>query len=437
MVFVKVQKYQDFLLEHALAPEEKISFFAMWVARFIRFCGHDTGRMTSKHMECFLEFIGRDESVKDWQLEQAGKALRLYLREFLPTQQSDESGCGSHGDTKEEDAEMEWPDVMAECYRLMLLMRYSPNTERNYMGWIKRFCRYIGGRPPTTLGGPDVEDFLTYLARHENVARSTQNQALNAMVFLFRTVLDREIEGLSKAVRAKRKRRLPVVLSTEEVAAVFSHIEEQYLLMAKLIYGTGMRCSECLRLRVKDIDFERGIVTVRSGKGDKDRTTVLPESLHGELQAHLDRIKGIQRKDLAKGYGQVILPGALDRKYPTASREWGWQWVFPAGNLSADVTSGSIVRHHVSTRTLQRAVGRAVEKTDIAKRVGVHTFRHSFATHLLEGGANIRVIQELLGHRSIDTTMVYTHVVCKNYSGVVSPLDKLDRSHHSSGTREG
>jgi integron integrase len=257
------------------------------------------------------------------------------------------------------------------------------------------------------------------------------------MVFLFRTVLDREIEGLSKAVRAKRKRRLPVVLSTEEVAAVFSHIEEQYLLMAKLIYGTGMRCSECLRLRVKDIDFERGIVTVRSGKGDKDRTTVLPESLHGELQAHLDRIKGIQRKDLAKGYGQVILPGALDRKYPTASREWGWQWVFPAGNLSADVTSGSIVRHHVSTRTLQRAVGRAVEKTDIAKRVGVHTFRHSFATHLLEGGANIRVIQELLGHRSIDTTMVYTHVVCKNYSGVVSPLDKLDRSRHSSGTREG
>jgi integron integrase len=271
----------------------------------------------------------------------------------------------------------------------------------------------------------DVKAFLTHLAMVEKVGATTQNQAFSALLLLFREVLRADLEGMAQTVRPKRGRRLPTVLSVAEVQSVLGAVEPEYRLMAKLLYGAGLRLMELLRLRVKDLDFDAGLVIVRCGKGDKDRRTLLPWSLHGELREHLAKVKQRHEADLAQGYGEAPLPDALARKYPSEGREWGWQYVFPADKIAIDPADSKVRRYHLQEKTLQAAVRRAVHRAGIAKHASVHTLRHSFATHLLLAGTDIREIQELLGHTSVETTMIYTHVVRELKTKARSPLDAL------------
>jgi integron integrase len=314
--------------------------------------------------------------------------------------------------------------------RLIRMKHYSYSTERTYLDWAKRFFAYVQetkkrGEVSSVIGPDDLRDFLSHLAIKQRVSASTQNQAFNALLFLFREVLREDFDDLSGTVRAKRGKRLPVVLSVDEVKVLFKHLSGQTLLMAQLLYGAGLRLMELARLRVKDIDFDANLIFVRSGKGDNDRTTVLPLSVKDQLHAHLMKAKTLHEKDLAAGYGEVYLPDALARKYPKAGKEWGWQYVFPSSRLSVDPRSGKIRRHHITNKAIQFANGKAVEKAHIVKHATVHTLRHSFATHLLMNGVNIREIQTLLGHQNIETTMIYTHVMRDMKNAPQSPLDAL------------
>jgi len=275
------------------------------------------------------------------------------------------------------------------------------------------------------MGEHEITQFLSALAVDGHVSASTQNQALCALLFLYRHVLDQNVGWLDDVVRAKRPQRLPVVLTRHEVKALLGALEGVHWLMASLLYGAGLRLLECLRLRVKDIDFSTNQLVVREGKGNKDRVTVLPTSVKAPFAAHLVSVRALHQRDLEHGFGRVYLPDALHQKYPNADREWGWQWVFPASQLSVDPRSGERRRHHVHESVLQKAVRAAARQAGIVKPVGCHTLRHSFATHLLEGGYDIRTIQELLGHRDVSTTMIYTHVLNRGGKGVASPADRL------------
>jgi len=303
------------------------------------------------------------------------------------------------------------------------LRHYSIRTEKAYWYWIKNYILFHKKRHPKEMGIKEINQFLTHLAVNKKVSASTQNQALNAIMFLYKEVLNKKIEDITSFVRAKRPERLPVVLSHSEVTAILSHLENPYWLMAGLLYGSGLRLMECVRLRVKDIDFEYRQIVVRDGKGSKDRITMLPEKLIESLSRQINKSKIIHEEDIEEGLGEVYLPYALSKKYPNASKEFGWQWVFPSSRRSIDPRSGIIRRHHISETVLQRAVKKAVKKTGITKPASCHTFRHSFATHLLENGYDIRTVQELLGHKDVRTTMIYTHVLNKGGLGVKSPLD--------------
>lgn len=304
------------------------------------------------------------------------------------------------------------------------LRHYSLRTERSYSDWVRRYIRYHGMRHPSQLGGAHVTAFLSSLANERHVSASTQNQALAAILFLYREVLRQEIPWLEGVVRARRPRRLPVVLTREEVDAVFERISGTHRLMARLMYGTGLRLMECLRLRVKDVDLARREVIVRQGKGAKDRRTMFPAALVGEMREHLRIVRVVFDADRAMGAAGVELPEAYGVKNPAAAVEWGWHWVFPQDHLSTDPRSGVVRRHHVYDETFQRSLKRAARRAGIAKPVSSHTLRHSFATHLMEGGYDIRTVQELLGHKDVSTTMVYTHVLNRGGRGVVSPLDR-------------
>lgn len=310
-------------------------------------------------------------------------------------------------------------DVVCETIRLK---HYSPRTEEAYVHWIKRFVRFHNQRHPREMGSAEIEAFLTYLAVDQRVAASTQNQALCALLFLYREVLHQDL-GDIQAVRAKRTHRLPTVLTREETLRVIGFLAGTYQLMAKLLYGCGLRLQECLQLRVKDVDFEQRQIIVRAGKGDKDRVTMLPDRVVPFLQEHLRHVKQLHDQDLVRGYGRVDLPFALERKYPHADREWLWQYVFPASKLSRHPQTGLLCRHHIHESALQKAVRRAAQQSGLPKRVNCHTFRHCFATHLLENGYDIRTVQELLGHKDVKTTMIYTHVLNRGGLAVRSPLD--------------
>jgi integron integrase len=303
------------------------------------------------------------------------------------------------------------------------LKHYSYHTEKQYIDWIRRFILFNNKQHPKNLGRPHVEAFLTNLAVEGQVAASTQNQALNALLFLYNTVLEMPLDGNVNAVRAKRPKRLPTVLTKEETLLLLDCLSGTYRLMAQLLYGSGLRVSECVRLRVKDVDTSTKQIIVRCGKGDKDRITVLPESLLPSLHAHLRRIKRTHDRDLANDLGLVYLPPSLDRKYPHAGREWIWQYVFPAKRPSIDPRTGIKRRHHLHPSTLQKAVRKAAKLARIPKHVTCHSLRHSFATHLLENGYDIRTVQDLLGHKDVRTTMVYTHVLNRGGFAVRSPLD--------------
>jgi integron integrase len=299
----------------------------------------------------------------------------------------------------------------------------SLRTEDAYVRWVRRYVVFHGKRHPSELGTREISAFLTHLAVDEQVAASTQNQALAALVFLFRSLLEAEMPELDRVVRARRPERLPVVFSREEIRAVLAEMNGTHLLLASLLYGSGLRLLECLRLRVKDVDFQRSQLLVRDGKGAKDRATVLPASLEPDMRQAMRTAKRLHDQDLRAGFGAVYLPFALDRKYPGAAREWAWQYVFPAPRRSIDPRPGVERRHHLGEHSLQRAVREAIRRAAIPKAGSCHTFRHSFATHLLEDGYDVRTVQTLLGHKDLRTTMIYTHVLGRGAGAVRSPLD--------------
>jgi integron integrase len=303
------------------------------------------------------------------------------------------------------------------------LRHYSVRTEQAYVHWIRRFILFHDKQHPSTLGSRHVAAFLTHLATRDDVSASTQNQALNALVFLYSQVLERNLEALGSFVRAHKPQRLPVVLSVAEVRAVLERLDGVPRLVASLLYGSGLRLLECLQLRVKDVDFAQREIRLRQGKGRKDRVTPLPEAVIPGLREHLVGVRASFETDLRDGFGGVLLPAALARKYPNAGRDWGWQWLFPATRRYRDPAAGAERRHHFHETAVQRAVRKAVVEAGIAKPAGCHTLRHSFATHLLAGGYDIRTVQELLGHRDVKTTQVYTHVLNRGGRGVRSPLD--------------
>jgi integron integrase len=306
----------------------------------------------------------------------------------------------------------------------------SLRTEKTYLHWIRRYVRFHGRRHPREMGAPEVESFLTSLAVEHQVSASTQNQALAAVLFLYRDVLEIRLPWLTEVIRAKRPQRLPVVLTRDEVQRVLSHIGGTEWLVASLLYGTGMRLGECVQLRVKDVDLVRREIMIRDAMGQKDRVTVLPDSMIGHVRAQLGQVKALHAKDRAEGRPGVTLPYALKRKYPDAATSWAWYWVFPSPSFCVDAYSRELTRHHLYPQNIQRAVKIALRAAGIAKPASTHTFRHCFATHLLEDGYDIRTVQELLGHSDVKTTMIYTHVLNRGGRGVRSPLDA------GSGSRE-
>jgi integron integrase len=320
-------------------------------------------------------------------------------------------------------AQAQGPRLLDRVREAIRRKHYSRRTEETYVHWIKRFIYHSGKRHPKEMGAAEVTAFLNHLAAERHVASSTQNQALAALLFLYREALGHALPWLDGLDRAKRPVRLPVVLSEAEVRALLAQLEGTKWLMASLLYGAGLRLRECLMLRVKDVDFSYHQILVREGKGGKDRVTMLPEAVLQPLHVHLGKVNILHRRDLAEGYGEVWLPNALSRKYPRAGYEWGWQFIFPSKNRSVDPETGVIRRHHIYPDTLHRTVKRAAREAGIYKPVSSHTLRHSFATHLLMGGYDIRTVQELLGHKDVSTTMVYTHVMNKGGRGVKSPLD--------------
>lgn len=315
------------------------------------------------------------------------------------------------------------PRLYDRIVEVLRVHHYSRRTEKAYVHWIRRFLFFHGRKHPRQMGAAEINSFLTHLAVEGHVSASTQNQAFAALLFLYRKVLEVEPGQIEGVVRAKRPKRLPVVLTRNEVAQVLEELVEPYRLLATLLYGSGLRLIESLRLRVQDIDFERGELLVRHGKGGKDRRTMLPQSIAGPLRAHLDAVRQLYEKELSAGRGRVRLPDAFERKAPSATTDWRWQWVFPSHTISTDPRTGWCGRHHLHEGTVSREISQAGRRARIGKRPTAHSLRHSFATHLLEDGYDIRTVQELLGHSSVETTMVYTHVLNRGGKGVRSPLD--------------
>jgi integron integrase len=315
------------------------------------------------------------------------------------------------------------PRLLDRVRSVIRLLHYSVKTEQSYVYWIRFYIRYHKLRHPKDMGPAEITQFLSFLAQHRNVSPSTQNQALNAISFLYKRVLEIELGEFSNFVRAKPKRRLPVVLTHEEATRILQLMKGREWLMASLLYGCGLRLTECIRLRVKDIDFQQKALIVREGKGGKDRVTVLPQKLVPHLQQQLDHVKNLHLFDLSEGYGDVFLPYAISRKYPNAGKTFAWQYVFPASQRSVDPRSGVTRRHHLDETVLQKAVRRAVREAGINKPASCHTFRHSFATRLIQRGNDIRTVQELLGHAHVQTTEIYTHVLKINKNAILSPID--------------
>ncbi len=315
--------------------------------------------------------------------------------------------------------------VLADLCTAVQARHYSRRTEQAYRHWVSRFLYFHQGRSPAQMAEVDINRFLTHLAVTEKVSASTQNQALAALLFLYRHVVGRDVGDLGEVIRARKPERRPVVMTREEVKAVLENLPGDKRLMVSLMYGAGLRLMECLRLRVQDLDFSRNEILVRDGKGAKDRITMLPESLNAQLRDHLKKGKAIHEKDLAEGWGRVLLPDALDRKYPNAPKDWRWQWVFPQEHRWINLQTKEQGRHHIDESLVQKAVRDAVMMAGLTKRATCHTFRHSFATHLLESGSDIRTVQELLGHCDVKTTMIYTHVLHRGPAGVRSPLDGM------------
>lgn len=410
-----LEQFRNYLIKTVHIKTKHVPYYIKWVSDCYTFLENQIiHTLNTDQKQHFLKHLSKKH--EDWQVKQADYALRLY-NFFISRQQQGGSGPPLN-------SEEEWGSFEEKTHKAIRLRHRSMNTEKTYLSWLRQFHGFVGEKLPQDLEGKDLQDFLTHLAVERKVAPATQNQALNAIVFVYRHVLEKNIENLLNAVRARYKRRLPVVLTVKEVEMIFDNMSGIHRLMAMLIYGCGLCLIECLRLRVKDVDIEQSIVIVRAGKGDQDRRTVLPETLKDNLIKHMASVRLLYDQDRSQNLNGVALPGALEKKYPNAGKEWGWFWLFPSKSLSVDPYTHKVRRHHIHSASLQRVFKDAVIKAGITKTATVHSLRHSFATHLLENGYDIRTIQELLGHRHLQTTMVYTHVAAKNILGVRSPLDK-------------
>jgi integron integrase len=411
--------YAEFLRERNLALPKQQPYMVRWVREFLLYARGHGGYTFEQTLDLFLAEVGVRVGIQPWQLQQAADSVRVYRYQYRAPADRKASGGNPH-EFRDDSA------LLARLGEVIRLRHYARSTEKTYMDWTRRLLAYrrdCGGHGAPT--SEDVKAFLTHLAMVERVSASTQNQAFCAALLLFREVLRTDLNDIAQTVRARRGHRLPTVLSAAEVRALLTAVEPECLLMVKLLYGSGLRLMELMRLRVKDLDFDAGLVVVRGGKGDKDRTTLLPVSLHAELRSHLAKVRERHQADLAHGYGEAPLPDALARKYPKAGREWGWQYVFPADKIACDPADGKVRRYHLHEKVLQSAIRRAVQAAGIVKHASAHTLRHSFATNLLLRGTDIRQIQELLGHNSLETTMIYTHVVRDLRTPAASPLDLL------------
>jgi integron integrase len=422
------------------------------VEGFIRVSESRLVEVGSQQVADYLDVIGRKPEIPVWQFRQVVDALRILFCDVVPTRWAQDfdwqgwmdnaRGLATDHATiaripSKQTAQNPAADTMAvqRCReqfaevieRLVIEIRmkqYSIRTEQAYRDWLLRFLLYFHYATVEEIRSADIPVFLEYLVVKRNVAASTQNQALNALVFFFRHVLGQSVEELADFVRAKKPRRLPVVLSREEVAKLLGNIEhDAHRVMASVMYGTGMRLMECVRLRVCDIDFDYGQIVVRSGKGDKDRVVPLPAKIVAALRAQIGKVEVLHEKDIAAGYGEVYLPFALAKKYRNAAKELRWQYIFPAVKISVDPRTGKVRRHHLHESNVQKSVKKSADAVGITKKVNCHALRHSFATHLLEAGYDIRTLQELLGHADVSTTMIYTHVLNRGGRGVKSPLD--------------
>lgn len=416
-------EYQEYLRSKSLVKEKYITYYAYWASKFLSFSNNNNELNQDLQIKKYINYLSSQVKIEDWQIRQAHDAARLYCNHVS-------SATGGKESVNAVFSQHDIKNLMDKMRQAIRIRHYSYRTEQTYINWMKYFLEYLKNTKMKrtdvfSIDSTDVENYLTYLALKKRVSASTQNQAFNAILFFFRYVLNQELTDLSKTVRAKRGQRLPVVLSVEEVRKIFEYVEGTNLLILRLLYGAGLRLMEAVKLRVKDIDFGSDLIFVRDGKGAKDRTTVLPEKIKKQLMMYLEKIKALHEKDLMAGYGKVYLPNALERKYPGAPKEWPWQYVFPSAKLSVDPRSGIIRRHHIHKSTVQSSLKQAVRKAGIPKHVSVHTLRHSFATHLLMSGVNIREIQQLLGHKNVETTMIYTHVLRDVSKVPHSPLDAL------------
>jgi integron integrase len=395
MQYVDLQPFEDFVLQRNIVDQKHLPFYLNWILRFLR-SEFDRDKLSARDLlQCYSDQLARDDSLQDWQRRQAMKAVELYLNVFLPEANGTAQGGGNPGSSATHDGSGR--EALQEMRELLKLRHYSPRTLQTYGEWARRYFRYAAAQQLDWNAPDTIRAWLSHLATQRKVAASTQNQAFNAVLFLFRETLKIDLPELN-AVRAKRGPKLPVVLSPDETQKILSCSSGTVSLMLRLAYGGGLRVSEVVRLRVQDLDFGNANLMVRSGKGDKDRATILPASLVGDLQAHLERVRMLHDEDLEKGFGAVWLPGALARKYPTAPAEWKWQYVFPAKGRSKDPRSDKIRRHHLMPSPVNHAIANAVRIAGIQKRVSAHTLRHSFATHLLQRGTDIRTIQALLDH---------------------------------------
>jgi len=447
---LQLDEFGDYLLTRSMTDDRHAKFYVMWVRRFF----HESKKMDPDSWEVqlqqYVNTLYDDPKVEDWQVEQAERAIRLYFHNFrsgdgIP-------GASSTRVTARDDGSVSSRDLLTAVRQSLRIQHYSYRTEQTYLDWIRRFLVYLGkmgtagqsvteggrepGRPRQADSGDvlpericvtqqSIKDYLAWLALQREVAASTQNQAFNALLFMARSSLKLELTELEKGVRAKTGRKLPVVLSPDEARRVLDAAEGTKLLIISLLYGSGLRLSELCRLRSKDIDFDNELVFVRCGKGKNDRTTLLPAAVIPQLREHLDKLRELHAQDVDAGWAEVYLPNSLARKYKNAATQFGWYWLFPSGKPSLDPRAGKMRRHHVSRSYVQRLVRDTVRKAGVEKQASPHVLRHSFATHLLLNGVDLREIQEYMGHKSVETTMIYTHVVKTMRNRARSPLDTL------------
>jgi integron integrase len=444
------KKYLAAVLSRAV-PESKAEWYMKWAQRFAMSAAGPLRSRTAEQIGLFLKGVAEQPNLQEWQAAQASDALKILYQDVLncewaltwppsdtspPPESEEESETGGRisysaniprsfrDESPPKEIDILHADILQRLRTEIRFRHYSIRTERAYEQWVRRFIFFHAMTSPKELGPEKVKEYLEYLAEEREISANTQTQALNALVFLYDQVLKEPVGALGDFAKAKRPQKLPVVLTREEVNRLLGQLTGVKALMAGLLYGGGLRLMECIRLRVKDVDFEQRQIVVRDGKGQKDRVTVLPGRYEQQLKEHLEAVRRRHEKDLAKGLGEVYLWPSLARKYPKATKEWGWQYVFPAERFSADPRSRKVRRHHLHETVLQEAVKQAARKAGLHKPVSCHVLRHSFATHLLEDHYDIRTVQELLGHSDVSTTMIYTHVLNRPGLAVKSPADK-------------